>query len=100
MAFICTQTDDVEPTEIWRDHSDVAYSKPGRGESLCTLFESLAGCERRQKELDAEKDQKEESIAGLTWATAPSLLCLPLPSLHSACLCLPFALPFAAFPRC
>ena len=44
VAFICTQTDDCEPSEIWNDHKDVAKHVPGRYEQmerLCTEMEQL-----------------------------------------------------------
>ena len=39
--FIYTQTDDCEPTEIFRDHVDVVKEKPGRYETLQKLFKAL-----------------------------------------------------------
>ena len=34
IAFICTQTDDCEATEIMCDHEDVAVRIPGRWERI------------------------------------------------------------------
>lgn len=62
VAFICTQTDDVEPTEIWRDHRDVAQSKPGRDDRMQALFQELRACESRRTELADEKDEREEVV--------------------------------------
>ena len=40
VAFICTKTDDIEVSEILRDHEDVVRQKPGRWERIQLLTEN------------------------------------------------------------
>mmetsp|Transcript_8989 Transcript_8989/g.17921 ORF Transcript_8989/g.17921 Transcript_8989/m.17921 type:complete len:1419 (-) Transcript_8989:154-4410(-) len=75
--FICTQTDDLEPTETMRDHSDVAQEEPGRWEKMTELASEITSLEKQisdklQEEEDLEgqveefKQQYQEAVADLT----------------------------------
>ncbi|KAL7499648.1 hypothetical protein ACHAWT_010345 [Skeletonema menzelii] len=75
--FICTQTDDLEPTETMRDHSDVAQEEPGRWEKMTQLASEISSLEKQvsdkmQEEEDLEakveefKQQYQEAVADLT----------------------------------
>ncbi len=75
--FICTQTDDLEPTETMRDHSDVAQEEPGRWEKMTELASEISSLEKQvsdklQEEEDLEgqvnefKQQYQEAVADLT----------------------------------
>ena len=56
--FICTQTDDLEPTETMRDHSDVAQEEPGRWEKMTELASEISSLEK----LIGDKLQEEEDL--------------------------------------
>jgi len=56
LAFVCTQTDDCEATEILRDHADVAQQVPGRWEQLLELQEAIRDVEALLHELEQEKE--------------------------------------------
>ncbi len=58
--FICTQTDDLEPTETMRDHSDVAQKVPGRWEKMTELASEISSLERQiSDKLHEEEDLKD-----------------------------------------
>ena len=74
--FVCTQTDDLEPTETMRDHSDVAQEEPGRWEKMTELASEISSLEKQisdklQEEEDLEgkvedfKQQYQEAVADL-----------------------------------
>lgn len=50
------QTDDCEPTEIFRDHSDVAATKPGRLETLKQMFDDLQNAQNEEQTLQMKCD--------------------------------------------
>jgi hypothetical protein len=62
VSFICTQTDDCEPTEIMRDHADVAARVPGRLEKMQALFDQLSAVQGSGDALDLEYDEKVEAV--------------------------------------
>jgi len=57
VAFICTQTDDCEATEIMRDHEDIALMEEGRFEKMVDLRSKCNGIET---ELSNRKEEEEE----------------------------------------
>jgi len=57
VAFICTQTDDCEATEIMRDHEDIALMEEGRFEQMVTL---RSKCNEIETELSNRKEEEEE----------------------------------------
>lgn len=60
-SFICTQTDDCEPTEIMRDHSDVAQLVEGRWEKMTSLSNDISTIEDAvSKLLQQEEDLQDE----------------------------------------
>jgi hypothetical protein len=65
VAFVCTQTDDCEPSEIWRDHEDVAARVPGRHARMKELHEALEQATQEQSKLDNERDDKDEELQTL-----------------------------------
>ena len=58
VSFICTQTDDVEPTEIYRDHADVADRVPGRLEKIRGLVNDLDKLQHFDYNLDKGKYER------------------------------------------
>ena len=54
----CTQTDDCEPTEIFRDHSDVAANKPGRLETLKQMFNELQEMQNEEQTLQMKRTRR------------------------------------------
>ena len=58
--FVCTQTDDIEPTETMRDHADVAQKVPGRWEKMSELKNDITNL----KMLITEKLQQQEDLEG------------------------------------
>jgi hypothetical protein len=60
VSFICTQTDECEPTEIMRDHQDVASSKPGRWETMTKL---LGNINRVEQELADMMEEEEDAVS-------------------------------------
>lgn len=70
VSFICTQTDDCEPTEIMRDHQDVAMKEPGRWEKMKAIRDELAEIEKILLDLESKGEElkmtfdeaKEEAI--------------------------------------
>ena len=49
--YLLPQTDDCEPTEIFRDHADVAATKPGRLEALQHMFDELQNAQNEEQKL-------------------------------------------------
>ena len=58
--FICTQTDDLEPTETMRDHSDIAQEEAGRWEKMSELASEISLLEKQI----SDKLQEEEDLEG------------------------------------
>eukprot|EP00536_Pseudo-nitzschia_multiseries_P011811 jgi/Psemu1/289916/fgenesh1_pg.422_\ len=56
IAFICTQTDDCEATEIMCDHEDIAVGVPGRWESMSDLRDTINGFETDLSDLQQEEE--------------------------------------------
>ena len=56
VSFICTQTDDCEPTEIMRDHQDVAMKEPGRWEKMKAIREELSEIEKSLFDLESKEE--------------------------------------------
>jgi hypothetical protein len=63
LAFVCTQTDDCEATEILQDHADVAQQVPGRWERLLEMQETILTFEAQLHELEQDKDELLEAEA-------------------------------------
>ena len=73
VAFICTQTDDCEATEIMRDHEDIAVKEEGRWEKMvdlqsrCNEIETeLSNLKEEEDELKFASDEAEEGLKELT----------------------------------
>jgi hypothetical protein len=66
VSFICTQTDDCEPSEIMRDHEDVARGM-GHWEKMKSLYDEIARIEpersNRAKERQVFKKNAEKATA-------------------------------------
>lgn len=60
VSFVCTQTDDVESSEIMRDHADVAKSEPGRWEKMVRLRDQIGELTQKEGELNELKDRREQ----------------------------------------
>ena len=65
IAFVCTQTDDVEATEIWRDHQDVSALDPERHTMLHDLFAELDVADAEEKRLLTLSDQNKVESRGI-----------------------------------
>jgi chromosome segregation ATPase len=83
IAFICTQTDDCEATEIMRDHGDIAVKIPGRWEKMTSFRDRINNIEtnlsdlKQQEEdlqfaVDEAKDLLEELSTNLQNANTPT----------------------------
>ena len=75
--YIGTQTDDVETTEVWRDHQDISILKPERHEQISELFKKSEeiSCELREYALERE-DMEIGLIALITLITLIALIAL------------------------
>ena len=62
IAFICTQTDDCEATEIMRDHEDIAARVPGRWEKMTSLRDKLNGIEAQLSDLQQEEEDLKDAV--------------------------------------
>lgn len=82
IAFICTQTDDCEATEIMRDHEDVAVRIPGRWQKMSSLRDKINDIEiicsdlqQQEEDLkfadDEAKELLKEISSDLQNATTP-----------------------------
>jgi chromosome segregation ATPase len=56
IAFICTQTDDCEATEIMRDHEDVAVRVPGRWQEMSSLRDKINDIEIKCSDLQQQEE--------------------------------------------
>jgi len=73
IAFVCTQTDDCEATEIMRDHEDIAFRVPGRWEKMTGLRDKindhetqLADLQQQQEDLKLAADEAKELLEEIT----------------------------------
>jgi ABC-type phosphate transport system auxiliary subunit len=57
VAFICTQTDDCEPSEIWNDHKDVARHVEGRYEQMEKLNAQMEQLRDEENTLCTKQDE-------------------------------------------
>ena len=57
IAFICTQTDDCEATEIMRDHEDIAITEEGRWEKMIDLRDNINNIETKLSDLQQEEEE-------------------------------------------
>ncbi len=67
VAFICTQTDACEATEIMCDHSDVAQAVEGRWEHMRGIVNQISQLEKeigdlREEEEDLKGDEEEKRL--------------------------------------
>ena len=73
IAFVCTQTDDCEATEIMRDHEDIAFRVPGRWENMTGLRDrindletQLSDLQQQQEDLKLVADEAKELLEEIT----------------------------------
>lgn len=62
VSFIATQTDDIEPTEIMRDHQDVAEKVQGRWDNMQSLLGKITDLDKQQYELLQEEDDLKVNV--------------------------------------
>ena len=69
IAFICTQTDDCEATEIMRDHEDIAVRIPKRWQKMTCLRDEindietqLSDFQQQQEDLQLTTDEAKELL--------------------------------------
>ena len=65
VSFVCTQTDELEVSDIWKDHHKEAATKPGRAERMRELHERMGRAAAAQVKLEHEEIDKAESVRAL-----------------------------------
>jgi hypothetical protein len=61
-SFICTQTDDCEPTEIMRDHADVAQLVEGRWDKMTSLSDEITSIEDSASKLFQQEEDLQDEL--------------------------------------
>ena len=64
VSFICTQTDDCEPTEIYRDHSDVA-EQIGASDRMNELMEGLNKVGQEEEAMTRQLEERKQPVEEL-----------------------------------
>jgi len=67
-SFICTQTDDCEPTEIMRDHADVAQLVEGRWEKMTSLSNDISSIEDAISKLLQQEEELQDELEDAAFA--------------------------------
>jgi len=68
VSFICTQTDDCSPSEIVRDHADLAAQVPMRLETMQAKLKESERARAEIEELDSAEAARKETLGALQLA--------------------------------
>ena len=68
VSFICTQTDDCSPSEIVRDHADLAAQVPMRLETMQAKLKESERARAEVEELDSAEAARKETLGALQLA--------------------------------